>query len=138
MRWWGVVVVEGMLCYLLNKFAEKKSHDGRAVAAVCHLYLFGWSSLLLARLHWLVPRENRQWRFPNILRTSLAFAAKPASTMSILPSSPSGMTSSESPFYKVRYYERLQNVIARLHDTSHELCAVILAAEEHPQLLAFY
>ena len=57
--------------------------------------------------------------------------------MSILPSSPSGMTSSETPLYKFSYYDRLQNVIARLYDTSHELCGITLAAEEHSHLLAF-
>ena len=56
--------------------------------------------------------------------------------MSILPSSPSGMTSSETLLYEVRYYECLQNIIARFYDTSHELCGITLAAEEHPQLLA--
>ena len=40
----------------------------------------------------------------------------------------SGMTSSETPLYKTNYYECLQNVIARLYDTSHELCGITLAA----------
>ena len=68
---------------------------------------------------------------------ALLLPNKLASTMSISPRRPSGMTSSETPFHKVRYYERLQIVVARLYDTSHELCDIILAAQEHAQLLAF-
>ena len=63
---------------------------------------------------------------------ALLLPNKPASTMSILPSSPSGMTSSETPYYKTKYYDCLQNVVARLYDTSHELCDVILAAQSEP------
>ena len=68
---------------------------------------------------------------------SLAFAAKPPQHHAYLASSPSGMTSSETLLYKTSYYECLQTVVARLYDTSHELCGITLAAQAHAQLLAF-